>query len=973
MEFVARIFALLLLAAPIGVVADELIKLHAHEQWIYDREHARLLLPFKGTLDGVKVLTNGAELVVGPPKASGSAGSLPDLPSIPLANTLLQQSPKTAGAGGGSGGGVSPAQVESTAPHAQSQGATSPPQPAVPQAVAAPHPAAAVPAQASSQPAQCQPCPAAQCPACPAVATVSTVSSQCASQRADAPDPTTASWYDVVFHAFKAEAGEDHVHLYKLLMNWQQHEADYATRQQITQKSMVLEKHISLLQQEGKATSPQPERKIGLRLNAEHQPAFVPAASHAKAHTPQGTKVAWLQETMIRKSSAATRTHAHTHRSGRGTAVASGEQTYATITQNEAIAADEQRAQAEAVAAAARQKAQQLAQASAAAQKAQADAAAAVAAQSAAAAAAAQQAAAEAAAAAVAQAAQAKAAAAALQQKAAAAAAAQKAQAEATAALMARQAAAEAAAENAKAEAIANAAKQKAAVAAKAQRAILYKKLLKLHGKGKEAWVKEAVEGALSLEDAKRRYNIILLEAQARAVQKFAGAAASSLSTPVSNDYLRKLSFTGSLIGEEAVEGGAGSLNAGEAEAFAAAAAKNAEQKAAAAADALAAKNAAETAAATQTAAANEATRKAQAEAAKAAAAHEAEAQAEAFAAGQKAVAASAQQKASAVAAAAQAAQKTAKDATTQKAQAESSAAASEGFWHISLPQVQEETEAGTISLAPDPDRMVTALLGGGRWAAILPLRPGAAASARPKAGPWREVQESAKLEALPAGGVVPAPTSGKTWRPSKRRLVALRRQAHTRSVAKATASKAVTASSPPAQPVAAAVASPPVQPVAAAVAPPPPQPAVAAAAPQPPQPVSAAAAPAPSQPVAAALPTSPVQPVVAAASPPPVQQVAAAVASPLAQPAVAAAASQPAQPVVAAAAPPLAQPVAAAAAAPPTQPVVAAAASPLAAVLQPALTAATPAAPAVAAPADGSDPASAVDSLISSVAASHS
>jgi hypothetical protein len=327
--------------------------------------------------------------------------------------------------------------------------------------------------------------------------------------------------------------------------------------------------------------------------------------------------------------------------------------------QDVAMAAAAQKTTAVARAKAAAQLAQKQAAEAAAAQKAQAAAAAAAEVQTAAAAQAAQKAEAAAEAAAAAQKAQAKVAAAAAAQKAAEAAAARRAQQAAEAAAEAQKAAEEAVEQQQEAEARAAVAAKKAAAAAVAQRKMLHKQLSKLLKNGNEAWITQAVQSAKSLGDAKRKYNGLLLNAQMEAAKNFQLAASNSLVVKVSNDELRQLSFGGTLVGDEGVDGGAGPVTA-------------------------------------------------------------------------------------------------------------------QGSWHIDLPQVRQVTDAGTMTLAPDADKMVFVMLGGNRYSAVLPLRPGA--GKKLLANKWRELKEMPELETLPAGGTVSAPLKGvgQFWQAWKKKKAAL-------------------------------------------------------------------------------------------------------------------------------------------------------------------------------------------------------
>jgi len=102
-----------------------------------------------------------------------------------------------------------------------------------------------------------------------------------------------------------------------------------------------------------------------------------------------------------------------------------------------------------------------------------------------------------------------------------------------------------------------------------------------------------------------------------------------------------------------------------------------------------------------------------------------------------------------------------------------------QGSWHIALPQVKEETDAGTMTLAPDPSGMVFVMLGGNRYSAVLPLRPGA--GRKLVSSKWREVKEAPLLETLPQGGTVSAPLHGvgQFWQAWKKKKAALAAKKH--------------------------------------------------------------------------------------------------------------------------------------------------------------------------------------------------
>lgn len=777
-------------------------------QWVFDKDNARLLLLFKGTPEGVKVWTNGRDLAVGPPDQQVQAlPSLPladaaslkraarqeelareeasrreelahkeelrrqeelkhahvKLPSIPTAPPLketkqaVSEAPKKVVA--------VPAAQPPAAPQAakavpEAQVAPTPHAPAKSTPVAAqvvPHkpstpvpeaPKKTEPVSAATPPAVVAPQPAKVVAVLKSGASGDALdlkesSAQGASQD-HVPDPNVSPWTEVVYHAFKRDAGGDKAHLRKLLMEWLQHESDFNTRTWISGKVDQLEKRISL----GLiATQQSSQRNAAFARNAARNGA------HNKAHKRARNRAhSRARHRMVNRIGARARNGArggdalsfsfggqsaeewarsldednytpplkkpvaHHHgwhemskdrrkrmvekllqfaKSAKGVpegrflhpvqmekkdvaqtvtrvlSAASALQKNATPNkpkmqvslaqdaQAAAQAASAEQTQAVARAKAAAELAQKQAVEAAAAQKAQAQAAAAAAAQSAAAAEAARKAQAEAEAAAAAQKAQAQAAAAAAAQKAAEEAAAQRAQQAAAAAAAAKKAAEEAVAQQQQAEAAAAAAEKRAAAAAVSRRKMLYKQLKKLLKRGNEAWIKQAVQNAVSLTDARRKYNAFLLQAQMEAAKKFQLAASNSLTVKVSNDELRQLSFSGSLVGEEGIEGGDGPV-------------------------------------------------------------------------------------------------------------------VEQGSWHIALPQVKEETDAGTMTLAPDPDHMVFVMLGGGRYSAVLPLRPGA--GRKLVATSWREVKESSDLETLPAGGIVAAPLKGvgqfwQTWKKKKAAL----------------------------------------------------------------------------------------------------------------------------------------------------------------------------------------------------------
>merc|ERR1719428_561602 len=73
------------------------------------------------------------------------------------------------------------------------------------------------------------------------------------------------------------------------------------------------------------------------------------------------------------------------------------------------------------------------------------------------------------------------------------------------------------------------------------------------------------------------------------------------------------------------------------------------------------------------------------------------------------------------------------------------------GASHVQFPEeIQEGSGSTALLLAPDASRMVITPLGGGRWAAVLPLKVGP----RDPFGQWHRVQQLVNL-GLPGGGAV--------------------------------------------------------------------------------------------------------------------------------------------------------------------------------------------------------------------------
>jgi chemotaxis protein histidine kinase CheA len=776
-------------------------------QWVFDKANARLLLLFKGTAEGVKVWTNGLDLAVGPPDQPG----LQKLPSLPLADAAslklaaqreelareeearreeelkhareaqarreeelkhaqrkLPSLPVAPPAKDPKQDVAVAAKVKSVPPKirmpvihqpaklaAQPEAAPQPPPPPV-AAPVAPHVAAApvsphAPVVATHSHAESLPAQKVAAPAQPSSqlhtasyrqpATVPSVKVAPATSQDPAPDPNVSPWTEVVYHAFKKDAGGDKAHLKKLLMEWLQHESDFNTRTWVSQKVEQLEKHVSLgLIQNGAARN---GAGVGVRRmirNGAGVRARVHSRTHrrmvrngagvrSRIHARNGAKgtdalsysfgglsaAEWAQSLdndsdsppvpAPRKPAVVQRRRWHTMSESRRKKMVDRLLQFAKgskfLEPKQSGKKDVKRTVSHVLSAAAAMQSSDtpkaplqqvsLAQNAQDAAKVAAEQKTEAAAHAKAAAELAQKQAAEAVAAQQAQIQAAKAAAA---ESAAAAEAAKKAQAEAEAA---------AAAERAQAKAAEIAAKQKAAEAAATQKA--------QQAAAAAAAAQKAAQEAVAQQHA--------AEAAAAAATKKAAKEAAEQKKQLYKQLKKLLAHGKESWIQQAVQS-ATSL-------------AEAKRKY----NALLLQAQMDAAKQFQLEASNSLTVKVSNEELRTLSFNGELIGSEAYDGGLGPVTAP-------------------------------------GSWHIALPQVKEETDAGTMTLAPDASQMVFVMLGGGRYSAVLPLRPGAGRKLTESR--WREIKDAPGLETLPEGGVVAAPLKGvgQFWNSWKKKKAAL-------------------------------------------------------------------------------------------------------------------------------------------------------------------------------------------------------